>query len=93
MINEKFEAYKIMLKVCFKTAPAMERDDIQCIFSNEFLTTGFLDSLELHNTKLLFNHYQLDLNFQKKLGPHLYVQGKSHSKLVLVFPSKECFDI
>ena len=50
MIGKTFERYTIMLQVCFKMAPAIKRENIQCIFNNKSLITNFLVSLELHNT-------------------------------------------
>ena len=52
MIGTTFKAYELMSEACFKMTPPMKREDIQCIFSKKFLTTNFLVSLELHNTKL-----------------------------------------
>ena len=53
-ISETLKAYKCKLERIFKIVSAIKRDDIQCIFSDEFLTTNFLESLELHNASLFF---------------------------------------
>ena len=53
-IGETFKAYKCMLESIFKIVSAIKRDDIQYIFSDEFLTTNFLESLELRNVSLFF---------------------------------------
>ena len=69
----------------------MQCDDIKYIFRNKFLTIIFSDSLELRNTKLFYDYYHLDLNFQKELSSQIYAQTKSHLKLVLLFHPKKTF--
>ena len=71
MISKTFKVNKMMIDACFKMTLVMKCENIYCIFSDEFLTTNFLVSPKLHNTKLVFDHYRLDLNFQK-LCLHLY---------------------
>ncbi len=80
IIRESFSAYKFMLESCFEMAPSVKHNDIRCIFSDEFLTVGFLEEMNLQHASLFLDHYHLDLNFKKKLHPTLYNKARNYLK-------------
>ena len=92
ILRESLSVYKFMLESCFEMAPSVKHTDIHCIFSDEFLTVGFLEEMNLQHASLFLDHYHLDLNFKKKLHPTLYNKARNYLNNILLSPSEKLFD-
>ena len=55
MIGKTFDAYKFMLDTCFRMVPSVKRDEIHCIFCNEFLSNNFSEEMKLSKTSLFLS--------------------------------------
>ena len=76
IVSERHDGYSYMLNSAFNMAPKVSRKNIKCVYGDEFITQTILDNSQLSHVSLFYDHYHLDLNFQKKLGS-LYPQAKS----------------
>ena len=80
-----------MLNSAFDMAPKVERHKIKYIFCDDFITPSVLQSCQLSHASIFYDHYHLDLNFQKNLGL-IYSKAKSYLYVILNLRSSFNFE-
>ena len=51
----------------FKICPLREKNDVHADFSDVFMTQSILDSIDMKDTHIIYDHYRLKLNLEKAL--------------------------
>ena len=68
-VSERIDAYKFILKSLFQMAPQFDKTVVKVIFADEFLNQTTLDDVGMSQTRLIYDHYHLHLNWLKSIGP------------------------
>lgn len=68
-VSERIDAYKFILKSLFQMAPQFDKTLVKVIFADEFLNQTTLDDVGMSQTRLIYDHYHLHLNWLKTIGP------------------------
>ena len=67
VISETHDAYTFVLDSLFKMCPLREKKDVHAVFSDDFMTQSILDSIDMKDTHILYDHYHLKSNREKSL--------------------------
>ena len=51
----------------FKICPLREKNDVHADFSDVFMTQSILDSIDMKDTQIFYDHYHLKFNLEKVL--------------------------
>ena len=68
-VSERKLAYTFILKSMLQMAPTFNPNNLKVVYCDEFLTDSILVDAGLSQTKLIYDHYHLHLNFNKSIGP------------------------
>ena len=92
VMQERKEAYTFMIRLALSMAPKVDPDRIKNVFGDKFITRSLLNESRLEGSRILYDHFHLDLNFQEELPPHIYHESKGLLRSILNSYSEECFD-
>ena len=68
-VSERKLAYTFVLKSMLQMAPTFDPNVLKVVYCDEFLTDSILVDAGLKQTRLIYDHYHLHLNFNKSIGP------------------------
>ena len=67
VISERHDAYCFILNSLFKMCPRRKKNEIYAIFSDEFMTKSILNSIDMNETRIFYDHFHLKANLEKSL--------------------------
>lgn len=73
-------------------APNVKESNIRVVFGNEFFTPQLILTSGLNNACLFYDNFHLELNEEKKLGPHVFKKAKSLLRSLKTAISPEMFE-
>ena len=67
IFSETHDGYTFVLDSLFNICPLRNNNQVYAIFLNEFMTKSILDSIDMYETFIFFDHYHLEINLEKLL--------------------------
>ena len=89
MMSEGNQSYKFLIRSALKMCVNVRSNDIKVVFGDEFFTKELIQTSGLTSAKLFYDHYHLQLNQEKYLGPYLFQKSKQMLQSLLNAASHE----
>ena len=67
VISEAHDAHTFVLDLLSKMCPLSGEKDVHAVFSDEFMTHSILDSIDMIDTHIFYEHYHLKFKLEKAL--------------------------
>ena len=89
MMSEGNQSYKFLIQSALQMCVNVRSNDIKVVFGDEFFTKELIQTSGLTSAKLFYDHYHLQLNQEKYLGPYLFQKSKQMLQTLLNAASHE----